>query len=606
MAVRAADGRDDDRDPVEPRRYGLAPRRGGRPDRDSRAPAPARRRRRADAPAGPGHERRRSRPRSIGAWTRRSGTRSRTWPASASTHSRSCAARAPSSGTTPAASTSTRPARSGSATSATAAPSSPRRPRGRCASSPRTTRSAPFTNPQAEELAARVAVTRAGRGREGLPHARRRVRLDRHGRQARARVLARPGPLRTSRQSSRAASPTTASTRTALRSAAFPRTQPPSAGSSPTSSRCRGTTPRRWRMPSNGSAQTASPRSSASPLSAPAECCRRRRATSSASQEICRANDVLLIADEVITGFGRLGEWFGSERFGLQPGPRHRREGPHLRLRAARRGDRERVASPSPSGAADTNGDLPPRLYVLGTCGRVRGRACEPRRHRIASGSSSASASSSPCSRRRCVRSRQHELVGEVRTIGLLGAVELTLDGELADRVAEEALRARRDRSRAARRRAPDLAAVRRFGGPAHARLRRRPAREPGRGRLAGHVKRPWEAPGLRLDRQPPNRSRARDLSLSASDPSDCDHDLVRRERQQRIGDRLQRIGVADTAVCMRAAAPAGRLRRHALGGSPARARLRPTASAAVASSARARRRVPPRRRRPRSLHRVR
>ncbi len=36
-------------------------------------------------------------------------------------------------------------------------------------------------------------------------------------------------------------------------------------------------------------------------------------------QEICRAHDVLLIADEVITGFGRLGTWFGSERLGIQP-----------------------------------------------------------------------------------------------------------------------------------------------------------------------------------------------------------------------------------------------------------------------------------------------
>jgi putrescine---pyruvate transaminase len=35
--------------------------------------------------------------------------------------------------------------------------------------------------------------------------------------------------------------------------------------------------------------------------------------------DLCRANDVLLIADEVITGFGRLGTWFGSERFGLVP-----------------------------------------------------------------------------------------------------------------------------------------------------------------------------------------------------------------------------------------------------------------------------------------------
>lgn len=36
-------------------------------------------------------------------------------------------------------------------------------------------------------------------------------------------------------------------------------------------------------------------------------------------QEICREQDVLLVADEVICGFGRLGHWFASERFGLEP-----------------------------------------------------------------------------------------------------------------------------------------------------------------------------------------------------------------------------------------------------------------------------------------------
>lgn len=35
--------------------------------------------------------------------------------------------------------------------------------------------------------------------------------------------------------------------------------------------------------------------------------------------EICRKHDVLLVVDEVITGFGRLGAWFGCDRFGLQP-----------------------------------------------------------------------------------------------------------------------------------------------------------------------------------------------------------------------------------------------------------------------------------------------
>ncbi|GAA3752872.1 adenosylmethionine-8-amino-7-oxononanoate aminotransferase [Spinactinospora alkalitolerans] len=36
-------------------------------------------------------------------------------------------------------------------------------------------------------------------------------------------------------------------------------------------------------------------------------------------QRICRENDILLIADEVITGFGRMGEMFATERYGLQP-----------------------------------------------------------------------------------------------------------------------------------------------------------------------------------------------------------------------------------------------------------------------------------------------
>ena len=35
--------------------------------------------------------------------------------------------------------------------------------------------------------------------------------------------------------------------------------------------------------------------------------------------EICQANDVLVINDEVITGFGRSGTWFGFEQFGSDP-----------------------------------------------------------------------------------------------------------------------------------------------------------------------------------------------------------------------------------------------------------------------------------------------
>jgi len=36
-------------------------------------------------------------------------------------------------------------------------------------------------------------------------------------------------------------------------------------------------------------------------------------------QRICDKYGILLIADEVITGFGRTGNWFGSETFGIRP-----------------------------------------------------------------------------------------------------------------------------------------------------------------------------------------------------------------------------------------------------------------------------------------------
>lgn len=35
--------------------------------------------------------------------------------------------------------------------------------------------------------------------------------------------------------------------------------------------------------------------------------------------ELCRTHDILFVADEVITGFGRLGDWFASGLWGLEP-----------------------------------------------------------------------------------------------------------------------------------------------------------------------------------------------------------------------------------------------------------------------------------------------
>jgi putrescine aminotransferase len=36
-------------------------------------------------------------------------------------------------------------------------------------------------------------------------------------------------------------------------------------------------------------------------------------------QEVLKAHDILLVADEVITGYGRTGRWFACERYGIEP-----------------------------------------------------------------------------------------------------------------------------------------------------------------------------------------------------------------------------------------------------------------------------------------------
>ncbi|HEX7310237.1 MAG TPA: aspartate aminotransferase family protein [Gaiellaceae bacterium] len=161
-------------------------------------------------------------------------------------------------------------------------------------------------------------------------------------------------------------------------------------------------------------------------------------------EDICRANDVLLIADEVITGFGRLGEWFGSDRFGFHPD-----------LVTVAKG---LTSGYAPLGAVIAAGHIAEPFWRCGTE--------EIFRHGYTYSGHAAScavalANLDVIERERLVERVRglepvletalrplaaHELVGEVRTIGLLGAVELSGDvladrPELTDRVAEEALR---------------------------------------------------------------------------------------------------------------------------------------------------------------------
>ena len=57
-------------------------------------------------------------------------------------------------------------------------------------------------------------------------------------------------------------------------------------------------------------------------------------------REICDKHGILLIFDEVITGFGRLGSPFAAQEFGVDARHDHLRQGPHQRRGADGRGAR--------------------------------------------------------------------------------------------------------------------------------------------------------------------------------------------------------------------------------------------------------------------------
>lgn len=147
-----------------------------------------------------------------------------------------------------------------------------------------------------------------------------------------------------------------------------------------------------------------------------------------AIQPVLRRYDVLLIADEVVTGFGRIGTPFGSHRYGMTPDLITCAKGltsAYVPMSAALIGERvwevirdgaDRAGafnhgytySGHPLGAAAANAalDIVEREDLAGNANRVGGQ--------LLAG---------------LVRAfGQHELVGEVRGVGMLAAVEFVAD----------------------------------------------------------------------------------------------------------------------------------------------------------------------------------
>ena len=108
-------------------------------------------------------------------------------------------------------------------------------------------------------------------------------------------------------------------------------------------------------------------------------------------REICDRHGVLLISDEVICSWGRLGHYFGVRALRLPAGHDHHGQGAHVGLRADGRGDRP-DRWPSRSWRAPARSP---------TASRSAGTRCRPRWPWPTSTSSSARTCAATCSRRR-------------------------------------------------------------------------------------------------------------------------------------------------------------------------------------------------------------
>ncbi|MEZ5666453.1 MAG: aminotransferase [Alphaproteobacteria bacterium] len=144
-------------------------------------------------------------------------------------------------------------------------------------------------------------------------------------------------------------------------------------------------------------------------------------------QAVLRKHDVLMIADEVICGFGRTGNWWGSQTFGIQPDimtMAKQLTSAYVPMSAVL------VSDPIYQVLADNSA----KLGVFGTGYTYSGHpvaaavALETLRIYAEEDIVGQVRAKAPAFRAAFDALADHPLVGEARSVGLIGAVELTPD----------------------------------------------------------------------------------------------------------------------------------------------------------------------------------
>ncbi len=150
-----------------------------------------------------------------------------------------------------------------------------------------------------------------------------------------------------------------------------------------------------------------------------------------AVKEVLAKYDILLIADEVICGFGRLGEWFGSNHYGLKPDLMPIAKGlssGYLPIGAVLVGDR--VADTLIEDGGEFFHGFTYSGHPVCAAGALKNlelleseQVVEKVRDELG-----------PYLAKRWQELAEHPLVGEARSLGLIGALELVADKNTGER----------------------------------------------------------------------------------------------------------------------------------------------------------------------------